>query len=150
MPQYGSTMDPGRRGAIASMEGERLISRTVQDAGGLLFGVAVQAGTVENTCVELTSGVPIGVTVMDRGVTAEFPNGFAQYASARIMIQGVIWVETFEAVAPGDAVRYDPATEKWGKATGTEVANARWETKQTAAGFAKLSLADAHKVPPSA
>jgi hypothetical protein len=131
------------------MEGERLISRTVQDAAGITFGQGVQPGTLENTCTVAVAGPVIGVTVLDRGVSAEFPNGFAQYQTARIMTSGVIWVETVAAVTQTDAVTYDSATQKWGITGGVKVSNARWDSKTTAAGVAKLSLGNTHPVPPT-
>jgi hypothetical protein len=139
-----TSMRAGVAGAIASMEGERLISRTVQTSGGIGFGLPVQAGTIENACQLAVAGPVLGVTVLDRGVPPETPNGFGQYATARIMTQGVIWVETNEIVVQTDAVKYDPATQKWGKTTGIIVGNARWESLQSAAGIAKLSLSDTH------
>jgi hypothetical protein len=144
-----TSMRAGVAGAIASMEGERLISRTLQDAAGLTFGLAVEAGTEENTCITGNAGPFLGVSVMDRGVTAEFPNGYAQYASVRIMTQGVVWVEVEEAVNQKDLVKYNPATKKWGKTTGTNFGVARFESKTSAAGIAKLSLGDTHPVVPS-
>jgi hypothetical protein len=144
-----TTMRAGVAGAIASMEGERLISRTVQDAAGIAFGLAVEAGTEENTCITGSAGPFLGVTVMDRGISPDFPNGFAQYTTARIMTQGVLWVEVTEAVNQKDLVKYDPATKKWGKTAGVNFGVARFESKTTAGGIAKLSLGDTHPVVPS-
>ncbi len=144
-----TTMRAGVAGAIASMEGERLISRTVQDAAGIAFGLAVEAGTEENTCITGNAGPFLGVTVLDRGIPPEFPSGFAQNSTARIMTSGVVWVEVVEAVGQKDLVKYDPATKKWGKTTGTNFGAARFESKTTAAGIAKLSLSDTHPVVPS-
>lgn len=141
---YPNQMRPGIAGAIASMEGERLISRSVQDAAGIPFGAAVQEGTVENTCALGAAGPILGVAVLDRGVSPEMVTGFAQYASARIMTSGVIWVEVAEAVNPTNGVKWDPATKKWGKTTGTVVLLAKWESIVTGPGVAKLSLSDTH------
>jgi hypothetical protein len=140
---YPDTIRPGVAGAIANEEPVRLISRTVEDAAGIVFGKAVIQGVADKGCKlgAFAAGKFVGVTVRERSIKAEFPNGFMQYDSARLMTEGVIWVVTAAAVIAGDPAVFD-ATGNWTKGTGTgDVPNARWDTSQaTPGGLAQLRL----------
>jgi hypothetical protein len=141
---YPSTMRPGVEGAIVNEEPVRLISRTVEDAAGIPYGRGVIQGVGDKGCklgAYTTEGAMIGVTVRERSGFAEFPNGFAQHQSARIMRSGVIWVAVTNAVVAGDPAKID-ATGKFGKGSGTnDVPHARFDTSQaTVGGLAQLRI----------
>jgi hypothetical protein len=141
---YPDTIRPGVEGAIVNEEPVRLISRTVEDAAGIPFGRGVIQGVANKGCklgAMGTEGNMLGVTVRERSVKAEFPNGFMQYDSARIMRSGVIWVAVTEAVLAGDPAKIS-ATGTWGKGTGTgDVPHARYDTSQaTVGGLAQLRI----------
>jgi hypothetical protein len=141
---YPSTMRPGVEGAIVNEEPVRMISRTVEDAAGIPYGRGVIQGVGDKGCklgAFTTEGKMLGVTVRDRMGYAEFPNGFMQYQSARIMRSGVIWVAVTSAVVAGDPAAVD-ATGKFGKGTGTgDVPHARFDTTQaTIGGLAQLRI----------
>jgi hypothetical protein len=141
---YPSGMRPGVEGAIANEEPVRLISRNVEDAAGIPFGRGVIQGVADKGCklgAYTTEGMMLGVTVRERSIGPDLPNGFAQYSSARIMRSGCIWVAVTNAVVAGDPAKID-ATGKWGKGSGTgDVPHARFDTSQpTVGGLAILRV----------
>lgn len=141
---YPDTIRPAIAGMIANEEPARFISRTVEDAAGILFGLGVIQGVADKGCkigAMTTEGNMLGVVVRERGIKAEFPNGYMQYDSARIMRSGCIWVTVTAAVVAGDAAKIS-ATGTWGKGTGTgDVPHARYDTSQpTIGGLAILRI----------
>jgi hypothetical protein len=140
---YPNALRPGIAGAIVNEEPVLLISRTVEEAAGIAFGIGVIQGVADKGCKlgAYAAGKWLGVTVRERSIKAEFPNGFMQYDSARIMAKGVIWVATTAAVVAGDPVVMS-ATGNLTKGTGTgDIPNARWDSSQaTPGGLAQLRL----------
>lgn len=145
---YSQNIRPGVEGAIVNMEDARLISRNVETAAGIGFGKVVQQGADADGVISDLNTIPmtaqtiLGITVRDRSVRPETPNAFAQYESARIMREGVIWVMTAATVTPADIVTVTLATGAIGKtAVGAGVVaipGARWESSGT--GLVKLRL----------
>ena len=123
---YKKEMDAGVAGAIATTENKDIVSRTVETAAGIGFGLAVVQGVNDKGIRLTTTGDTkiLGVTVLDR-TAGDLINGkFVQNESARVMIEGTIWVQVAEAVKAGDDVAVDLATGKFNKA-GVKIANAR-------------------------
>lgn len=149
---YASTMRPAVAGMIANTEPTVLISRNVETVAGIGFGKVVQQGVDEGGCISDLATIPmteqtfLGITVRERSVRPETPNLFARYESARLMRSGVLWVETAVGVSPADPVTVTLATGVIGKsAVGAGIVaipNARWESKTSGAGLAKLRLAN--------
>lgn len=139
---FKNEMDKGVAGAIANTENSNIISRTVEDADGIAFGLAVAQGVNDKGCRVATTGDTkfVGVTALDRTATDLTGDGkFVQYESARIMEEGVIWVEVTEDVAAGDDAAVDLATGKFNKA-GAAMAGARFDTSAASGGLAQLRL----------
>ena len=139
---YKAEQDAGIAGAIVNTENSNIISRTVEDAAGIAFGLAVAQGENDKGCRAVTTGDAafVGVTVLDRTAGDLNGNGkFKQYESARILEEGVIWVEVTAAVKAGDAAAVDLATGKFNKA-GAAMAGARFETSAASGGLAQLRL----------
>lgn len=132
-----------RAGARADMTPAAFISRTVETAAGIAFGVPVSQGSEDGGCVAY-AGDFVGVTVRNRDMRPETPDKYAQYESANLMIKGTIWVAVAAAVSAGDPV-YINASGGWEGAAGTGhtlMSSGRWDTTQaTPGGFAKLRLA---------
>jgi len=136
---YNETLDAGRNGGIVNTEPKTLISRTVEEAAGLGFGVAVSQGANDQGCV-LTTGANtvVGVSVRERSVTNE-DDTWSQYDSARIMTSGVIWVVAKVAIVAGDVVHFNAG---WDKAGGAEVTNARYDSSGAIGDLVKLRLSN--------
>lgn len=141
---YSDNIPVGYAGAIANEEPRTLISRTVEDAAGIGFGIAVSQGTNDKGCVaSADSDVPpdfLGVTVRDQSVNPDTPSKFAQNEEARIMTQGVIWVANVGGVIAGAAVHVN-GTGTLGSSGGVAIPGARWETTAANGELAQLRLA---------
>lgn len=120
---YAETMRPGLPGQIVDMIVKTLVSRDVEDAAGIGFGVpAFQGQNDKGIKNSGTAAEFVGITVRDRSVS-RMENGFARYDSARVMTQGSVWVLAPAAVAAGDPVVLG----------GVTIPGARWDTSTTAA-----------------
>ena len=97
---YKQEMDAGVAGAIATTENKDIVSRNVETAAGIGFGLAVVQGVNDKGIRLATTGDTkiLGVTVLDRTVGDLINGKFAQHESARVMIKGTIWVQVTEAV----------------------------------------------------
>lgn len=141
MAMYKSEMDAGVAGAIANTENKNIISRTVQGAAGIPFGRAVVQGTKDKTIRAATTGDTdfVGVTVVDRTARDLNAGGFVEFETARVLEEGVIWVEVTAAVKAGDAAAVDLATGKFNKA-GAAFEGAIFDTSASAGQLAQLRI----------
>jgi len=146
---YSETIDGARAGAIADTQGHlNLISRTVETAAGIGFGLPVGQGSDDNGVVVSAAGVDyIGFTVRERSVNPDNPDEFSQYDDARIMTHGVIWVTVTDAggVSAGDPVWVTEATGALSNADvgsdgGTNLAGCRWESSAANGALAKIRV----------
>lgn len=145
---YSENIDAARAGQIANTEPNVLISRTVETAAGVGFGVPVQKGTGDNGCIIMAAGATevLGITVRERSVRPETPNAFAQYESARLMRSGVLWVVVTDAggVVDGDPVWINLSNGTFSNADAgsdgsVKLGGGRWESTQaTNGGLAKI------------
>lgn len=136
---YKSQPDVGVAGSIATTENRDIKSRTVEDAAGIAFGLAVAQGANDKGIRAVKAGDTkfVGITALD--LSSRDDAKFVQYESARILKKGVIWVEVTEAVKAGDDVAVDLATGKFNK-SGAKYPNARFETSGVAGGLAQVEL----------
>ena len=111
-----------------------LISRTVEGANPIRFGVAVSQGTTDKSVVAGGTAF-VGITALDRSATgtAAIPDAFAPGYSARVMTKGDVWVTATVAVTAGQPVTFTSAGA-FSNTGGTTIPNARWDTSTTAAG----------------
>ena len=136
---YKSQPDVGVAGSIATTENRDIKSRTVEDAAGIAFGLAVAQGANDKGIRAVKTGDTkfVGITALD--LSSRDDAKFVQYESASILKKGVIWVEVTEDVKAGDDVAVDLATGKFNKA-GAKYPNARFETSGVAGGLAQVEL----------
>ena len=136
---YKSQPDVGVAGSIATTENRDIKSRTVEDAAGIAFGLAVAQGANDKGIRAVKAGDTkfVGITALD--LSSRDDAKFVQYESASILKKGVIWVEVTEDVKAGDDVAVDLATGKFNK-SGAKYPNARFETSGVAGGLAQIEL----------
>ena len=136
---YKSQPDVGVAGSIATTENRDIKSRTVEDAAGIAFGLAVAQGVNDKGIRAVKAGDTkfVGITALD--LSSRDDAKFVQYESACILKKGVIWVQVTEAVNAGDDVAVDLATGKFNK-SGAKYPNARFETSGVAGGLAQVEL----------
>lgn len=138
---YNETLDVGFVGQVSDMGLSDIISREVETAAGINFGLAVVQGTGDHQCKLGAAGVFLGITVKDVTLDAAKADKYAQYDTCAIMTRGVIFVTAGEAVVAGDAV-YRTAAGVLNKtaAGNTLIANARWETSAANGALARIRL----------
>lgn len=136
---YKSQPDVGVAGSIATTENRDIKSRTVEDAAGIAFGLAVAQGANDKGIRAVKAGDTkfVGITALD--LSSPGDSKFLQWESARILKKGVIWVQVTEDVKAGDDVAVDLATGKFNK-SGAKYPNARFETSGVAGGLAQVEL----------
>lgn len=136
---YKSQPDVGVAGSIATTENRDIKSRTVEDAAGIAFGLAVAQGANDKGIRAVKAGDTkfVGITALD--LSSRDDAKFVQYESASILKKGTIWVQVTEAVKAGDDVAVDLATGKFNK-SGAKYPNARFETSGVAGGLAQIEL----------
>lgn len=139
MAMYKSQPDVGVAGSIATTENRDVKSRTVEDAAGIAFGLAVAQGANDKGVRAVKTGDTkfVGITALD--LSSRDDAKFLQYESARILKKGVIWVEVTEDVKAGDDAAVDLATGKFNK-SGAKYPNARFETSAVAGKLAQVAL----------
>lgn len=136
---YADTMYAGFAGGLVNTEPKVLISRTVEDSGGIAFGLAVMQGTDDKGCVVGDGSDFLGVVVRDQSVEDGTFEGFAYQDEARIMTKGVIWVANSGGVNAGDPVAY-LADGALGTGSSPLIAGARWDTTAGDGELAQLRL----------
>ena len=136
---YKSQPDVGVAGSIATTENRDIKSRTVEDAAGIAFGLAVAQGANDKGIRAVKAGDTkfVGITALD--LSSRDDAKFVQYESASILKKGTIWVQVTEDVKAGDDVAVDLATGKFNK-SGAKYPNARFETSGVAGGLAQIEL----------
>lgn len=143
---YSDTLDAAVVGQRANQEPARLISRNVEDAAGIAFGLAVSQGTADRGAKAFGTGdtAILGISTRERSTDATAPDVFAENSSALVMTSGCIWVTASVAVNAGDPVYVIPATGAFAKTSVSSavlIVGARWDTSTTGAALAVVRLA---------
>lgn len=143
---YATAFASGYAGMIADGRERNILSRTVEDAAGITFGLAAFRGAGDRGVTATPSAAFMGIVVAQHDTqatpSATTPDLIRQYQSAGIMDEGCIWVSASLAVADGDPVYVTPA-----KAF-TNVSNsganfllpARYEDTISAAGLVRIRV----------
>lgn len=101
-------------GLIFAQNPKEVISRSVETAAGVGFGVIVSRGTdADNQCLLGGTTDILGVTVRALDREADDAAGAIEYAqeeTAAIMRDGYIWAVCPTGCVPGDAVNFVEAT----------------------------------------
>jgi hypothetical protein len=156
MPAVQSTYATTMRVAFAGLKGdtapEVILTRQVETAAGIGFGLAVAQGTGDRQ-VRLGAGTVstfVGVTLVDQtaGSTAITPpTNVDQYQAgdlAAVMQAGSVWVLADGAVTAGTAATYTQATGRIGQKTVTTgivaLPNGYFETSAADGALALLRI----------
>lgn len=119
MPAVQTTFNSTMRAAVAGMPADMTpavdVSRVVEGASGLGFGVVCVKGTGDRQ-VKAPDGTSafVGITLMDPTLAPATPpstvDAYPQYDICRVRQKGTVWVTVGEAVNAMDAAYYVPAT----------------------------------------
>lgn len=137
---YADNITNAIAGALANQEHANLISRTVEDVAGILFGLAVMQGTEDKECVVSDGSAFLGVTVRTQSIEDGTFEGFPELETARIITKGVIWIANSGGVNAGDIV-IALAAGALGTGSSPVVEGARWDTTAGDGELAQLRLA---------
>jgi hypothetical protein len=108
---YTDTIAHGYAGMVANGERSNRITRTIEDAAGIAFGVPASRGTGDHGCTATVTtaanveGITIASAVepLTAGQTAD---KYQQYANVDIMTSGAIYVTVVGAVTDGAALTF--------------------------------------------
>lgn len=154
MPPYQTTysedIPKGFPGMVAQGGPSDRISREVEDAAGIGFGVAVFRGTGDRQITATPSADFVGVTIVDK-TTAGFVSGtvvnngaaadnYPQKSTAAVMVRGVIWVTAGANVAAGAQVYVTSAGAYTSVATGNQIMDG-WFFEDTVSSGAIVRIA---------
>lgn len=111
---YGINQPVAYAGQLFAQSPHDIISRLVEGAAGIGFGVVVSRGTDKDTQALIggTTGI-LGITVRALDRESDDAAGAIEYAeteSAAIIRDGYIWAVCPTGCVPGDAVNYTEAT----------------------------------------
>lgn len=155
---YPMQMAIGRIGELADISGSRIISGSNETTGWLPFGVPLVRntdGVLPNSAkVASAAGAILGISVLTdvqelahREAATPYQGGIRPGYAVNILKEGAIYIEVFEAVDPGNALRYFKSganAGKWGKtaSAGNSLALAAgaWEIERGAAAGGLLVL----------
>ena len=154
MPSVQSSYSENIRAGVAGMRANQepvvLISRNNAAAAAIGFGKVVQeaaavgGATNDLNTVAMDADRYLGITMRERGTTAENPDGWGVGENMLIMRKGVMWVEVAGAVTKGTDVTVTLATGVLGSAAVgagvVAIPRARWESSTSGAGLAKIRL----------
>lgn len=103
---YTDSIAKGYAGMIANGEQSNRISRTVEPAGGIGFGVPCYRGTGDHGCTDTvgTLATFLGWSIVHQAlglVDGQTADEYAQHETAAILTEGAIYIQVTGAVTDG-------------------------------------------------
>lgn len=128
---YTDTLAAAYPGMIANGETSNRITRTNEDAAGLVFGTAAFRGSGDHGCTDTvgTSATflgPIIASTVQGFIAGQTVDAYAQYENVPILTLGAIWVLTGDAVTDGAQVYVDASTGEWTDTTTSNILAPGW------------------------
>lgn len=134
-------------GMIYALAPKDVVSRSVETAAGVGFGVAVSRGTDKENQVVIGGSDFLGFTVRDlskEGVANSGDIKWNQNETAAIMRNGYIWINCPTGCNPGDAVKYNTTTGVIDAGTAgageIQLDGAQWESTASAGALAVVRI----------
>lgn len=141
---YVTNLLPGAPGVVVNMETANSITRLVEDAAGIGFGIATFQGVGDLGITGTPSALFRGVTITDKTLVVlagQTVDVYAQKAIAGLLVKGVIWVIAAAPTTPGAPAFVTPTGTWSATATGnTAVSNATFDSTAQPGALAKLRL----------
>lgn len=106
---YSDDIAAGYAGMVANGETSNRITRTIEDAGGIGFGIPAFRGSGDHGCTATvgTAATLLGITIAHQAlglVSGQTADEYAQYENVAILTGGTIYVEVVGAVTDGAAL----------------------------------------------
>jgi hypothetical protein len=155
---YPMQMATGRIGELADISGSLIISGNNETTGRIPFGVPLvrnTSGLLPNSAqVASAAGAILGISVLTdvhevahHQAAVPYQEGVPPNMAINILKQGAIYLDLWEAVAPGNALRYFKSgtnAGRWGKTASAgnslSLAAGNWEIERGAAAGGLLIL----------
>ena len=141
---YNSTVPTGFAGMVYDGEVSNRISRTVEDAAGIAFGVACFRGTGGNGCTATAAANKfLGIAIADAGQVpglGETADTIAQYRTISLLNEGVIWVSASVAVNAGDQAYVTSGGAITNVSTSNTLIPARFDLTTSGSGLVPLRV----------
>lgn len=145
---YNINQGKAYAGLIYALAPNDIVSRSVEPAAGIGFGVAVTRGTDPDTQVKFGGSASfLGITIRSlehEGAANTGAIKWSQNQTAGVMREGYIWAVCPTGCVPGDAVNYADGTgvlDSGAATTGnTQLDGATWETTAAAGELAVIRL----------
>lgn len=128
---YTDTLAAGYPGMIANGETSNRITRTNEDAAGIVFGSAAFRGAGDHGCTDTVGTAatflgPVIASTVQGLIAGQTADTYAQYENVPILTLGAIWVLTGDAVTDGAQVYVDAATGEWTDTTTSNILATGW------------------------
>jgi hypothetical protein len=141
---YPTAPAAGFAGMVANGEKSNRISRSVEDAGGMAFGVAAFRGSGDHGCTATpTANKFLGIVIADVGQVPGLggtADTLAQYTTASLLNEGVIYVNASVAVNQGDAAYVTAGGAITNVSTSNTAIPARFDGTIASAGIVPLRV----------
>lgn len=141
---YSATPAVGFAGMVANGETSNRISRTVEDSAGIAFGKAVFRGSGDHGVTATpTAGTFMGIVIADVGQVPGLggtADTLAQYTTAALLLEGVIFVSSSVAVADGDQAYVTPGGAITNVSTSNVAIPAKFDATISGAGIVPLRV----------
>ena len=141
---YSNTIAVGFAGMVADGAKSNRISRTVEDAAGMAFGIAAFRGTGDHGCTATPNATKfLGIVIADAGYVPGLggtADTIPQYSTAGLLNEGVIFVQGSLAVNQGDLVYVTPAGVYTNVVTANTLLPAHFDGTIAAAGVVPIRV----------
>lgn len=141
---YSNSIPTGFAGMVYDGEPSNRISRTVEDAAGIAFGIACFNGAGDHGCTATpAAGKFQGIAIADAGQVpglGETADTIAQYRTIALLNEGVIWVNASVAVAKGDLAYVTAGKAITNVLTSNTAIPAKFDATTTGAGLVPLRV----------
>lgn len=134
-------------GGIYAQAPHDIISRAVETAAGIAFGVAVSRGTDKDAQAVVGGSDLLGIVIRSLDKEGAANTGAIQWnelEQAGILRSGYVWAKCVAGCVPGNAVNYNTTTgvlDAGAPGAGeAAVPNASWESTASANGLAVLRI----------
>jgi len=119
---YNDAPEIGRPGDLVNGEEFNTLSRVVETAAGVGFGVPVARGNADLGCIAFAASTKfLGITRRDKAASPKDGDKFAQHRTAAILDDGVIFGLAGAALSDGGNVFWHIADENYVAAAGSGI-----------------------------
>lgn len=144
---YTINQQAGNAGQLYALGKHDIVSRDVETAAGIGFGLAVSRGTDTERQIVLGGAAYLGIAVRSldqEGAGNSTPHLYSQNQTASVLRKGYVWARCADGCNPGDSVNFINATGVLGAGAAgageTDIAGATWESVAAAGELAVLRI----------